>query len=99
MCRIILAHGRFRAAAVLEAAVAMSTGRTADYEGPARRHVDGWGAIWRDPRAPNGLAVHRDVRPIEASAGESVLPRVETDFMAVHVRHATLAENRGMAYT
>ncbi|WP_437957467.1 class II glutamine amidotransferase [Sorangium sp. So ce119] len=99
MCRLILAHGRFSTVALLDAAVAMSTGRTAEHEGPTRRHPNGWGAVFRDPRAPHGLAVHRDVRPIEHSVGESIVPRVDTDFLVVHVRHATLARNQGIGCT
>ena len=99
MCRMILAHGRFSAAAIVDAAIAMSTGRTADHEGPTQCHPNGWGAVFRDPRAPHGLAVHRDVRPIEQSAPESIVPRIDTTFLVLHVRHATLARNQGLACT
>jgi|HubBroStandDraft_6_1064221.scaffolds.fasta_scaffold906316_2 predicted glutamine amidotransferase len=99
MCRIILAAGRFSASAILDAAVSMSAGRTADHEGPTRQHPNGWGAVWRDPRAPYGLAVHRDVRRIVDSLDASPLRSVETDFLVVHVRHATLARNQGIDCT
>ncbi|MEU9607609.1 class II glutamine amidotransferase [Streptomyces sp. NPDC048057] len=99
MCRIILARGAFDTAAVVEAALAMSTGRTAAHEKPEMRHAHGWGALWRAPDAPGGLGVHRDERPIAESIEESPLRTVQSDFLAVHVRHATLEHHRGPGYT
>jgi predicted glutamine amidotransferase len=96
MCRLILAQGTFSSAKVLEAAMMMSCGRTANHDGPTQRHPDGWGAVWRDGK---DLAVHRDVEPIEASAARSPVGDLATDFLAIHVRHATLARNHGMQFT
>jgi predicted glutamine amidotransferase len=100
MCRLILARGRFDARAIINAAVAMSEGRTADHEGPTRCHPNGWGAVWKQVGAPHGLALHRDTRPISTGVVESSpVWSVETDFLAVHVRHATLARNAGLEFT
>jgi glutamine amidotransferase len=100
MCRLILAVGRFRASDVLDAAVAMSTGRTADHDGPIQVHPNGWGAVWRSPDAAHGLAAYRDVRPLdEQSLADSPLPGIATDFLAVHSRHATLERNSGLDCT
>jgi glutamine amidotransferase len=100
MCRLILAVGRFSVADVLAAAVAMSTGRTADHDGPIQVHPNGWGAVWRSADAPHWLAAYRDVRALdERSLSESPLPGVATDFLAVHSRHATLARNTGLDCT
>lgn len=100
MCRLVLAQGRFDVRAIVHAAVAMSEGRTADHEGPTRCHRNGWGAIWKEAGAPNGLALHRDTRPISTEGVESSpVWGKETDFLAVHVRHATLARNAGLEFT
>ncbi|MFI6015450.1 class II glutamine amidotransferase [Streptomyces sp. NPDC051243] len=99
MCRLILAQGRFESRAVLDAAVAMSCGRTADHDGPTDVHPNGWGAVWRDAGAVNGLGVHRDVRPLSESWQESPVPDLTTDFLAIHARHATLPQNHGIQFT
>jgi glutamine amidotransferase len=96
MCRLILAKGKFSSARILDAAIAMSCGRTADHEGPIQRHPNGGGATWRHG---GRLAIHRDVRSIEDSAGASPVSDLTTDFLAVHVRHATLARNHGAEFT
>lgn len=99
MCRLILAQGRFSARAVLDAAVAMSCGRTADHDGPTDVHPNGWGAVWREEGAAHGLAVHRDVRPLAESWHESPVGEVSTDLLAIHARHATLPRNHGPGFT
>jgi predicted glutamine amidotransferase len=96
MCRLILAQGTFSSAQVLDAAVMMSCGRTANHDGPTQRHPNGWGAVWRDG---DELAIHREVEPIEQSAARSPIGELSTRFLAIHVRHATLARNHGMQYT
>ncbi len=99
MCRLILATGRFDAGAILDAAVDMSCGRTADHDGPTDVHPNGWGAVWRQPDAPHGLAVHRDTRPLGESCDDSPVRGLETGFLAIHARHATLARNQGLKCT
>ena len=95
MCRLILAHGTFLARDILSAALAMSQGLTATGEGPTRCHPNGWGAVWRDLESGR-LVTHRDERTICQDA----LPRgLDTDTLAVHVRHATLARTRGREFT
>lgn len=99
MCRLILAKGRFSARAIADAAVAMSEGHTAQHEGPIRCHPNGWGALWKSPGSRHGLEAHRDTRTILEGLEDSPVPRLETDFLAIHVRHATLSHTRGLEYT
>lgn len=96
MCRLILAHGKFSSARILDAAIRMSCGQTADHEGPTQRHPNGWGALWWQS---NRIAIHRDVRSIDESADRSPIRELDTSFLAIHVRHATLARNHGMECT
>lgn len=96
MCRLILAQGQFQAADVLRAAINMSCGVTAQHDGPTQRHPNGWGAVWREG---GRLMIHRDAAPIEETGHSSPIGQLETDFLAVHVRHATLARNHGAQYT
>ncbi|MBJ6766058.1 class II glutamine amidotransferase [Myxococcaceae bacterium JPH2] len=99
MCRLILASGRFQARDILEGAVAMAVGQTARHDSPLLYHPDGWGAVWRDSTSPSGISMVRDPRPAEVTALGSDLARVQTDFLAVHVRRASLSTTRGSAYT
>lgn len=99
MCRLIMASGLFSSAEILRAAEDMSCGRTADHDGPTNVHPNGWGAVWREAGLADGIAFHRDVRPLTESAAESPVPAVTTDFLAVHARHATLARNHGPEFT
>lgn len=95
MCRLILATGEFSSARILDAAIAMSCGRTAEHDGPTQVHLDGWGAVWRDG---DRLAIHRDARPIEDGAADSPVGALATRFLAVHVRYATPEAGRGPAF-
>lgn len=99
MCRMILAMGEFSTQFVLNAALSMSEGITANHDGAIRRHLNGWGAVWRDNSATHGLSIHRDVRSIKESLIETSLYEIKTDFLAVHVRHATLVHNQGIEFT
>jgi glutamine amidotransferase len=74
----------------------MSCGRTADHEGPTQHHPNGWGAVWSEG---GRIAYHRDVRAIADSADQSPIRDLTTSFLAVHVRHATLARNHGAECT
>jgi glutamine amidotransferase len=96
MCRLILARGEFSSAQIVDAAIAMSCGRTADHDGPSRVHVDGWGAVWRHD---GGLAIHRDARAIADGADASPVRALTTQFLAVHARYATSGAGRGAAFT
>ncbi|WP_207794520.1 class II glutamine amidotransferase [Nostoc sp. UIC 10630] len=99
MCRMILALGSFSTQSVLNAALSMSEGMTASHDGPICRHPNGWGALWRNSLASHGLSVHRDTRSIKESLRQSLLHEIETDFLTIHVRHATLAHNQGIECT
>lgn len=98
MCRMILASGAFDAGRVLAAAVAMSRGETADHDNATTCHRHGWGAVWRDP-ATGRVQSHRDPRPAWQGIPDSPLDGLVTDFLAVHVRNATLPEKQGGRYT
>ncbi|MFS2221501.1 class II glutamine amidotransferase [Pantoea sp. B65] len=92
MCRMIMAQGHFSVAAVMNAARAMSCGETAQHDGPIRQHPNGWGCLWLD----NGKV--RTLRGTGTFA--DALPSIDIDsirgqFLAVHVRHATLSKNTG----
>lgn len=97
MCRMILAHGRFSSLAVLHAARAMSEGCTATHDGPIKQHLNGWGAVWIG--TDGGMHVHRDRRPMTESMLNELPGAQNTSFLAVHVRHATLAHNQGLEFT
>ncbi|WIM94525.1 hypothetical protein ACTOB_006552 [Actinoplanes oblitus] len=99
MCRLIVATGDVPVPRIVRAAVAMSTGRTADHDGPITRHPNGWGAVWADPGSPTGLRSHRDVRPMADSWHEAPFAGLRTPVLAIHVRHATLPHNLGEPFT
>lgn len=99
MCRLILARGDFRTDDIVDAALAMSTGITADHEGPIRVHPNGWGAVWQDPAVEGGLGIYRDVRSMADSVHESPVRSVRSDFLTIHTRHATLQRNAGLQFT
>ncbi|BAZ52765.1 hypothetical protein NIES4103_54300 [Nostoc sp. NIES-4103] len=99
MCRMILAMGSFSTHSVLNAALSMSEGVTASDDAPICRHPNGWGALWRNKTVSEGLSVHKDTRSFKESFEQSLLHKIETDFLVVHVRHATLTHNQGIEYT
>lgn len=96
MCRMILAHGRFDSAAILEAARAMSCGESATHDGPIKQHPNGWGCLWLEDgeiRTLHGTGAFADALP-----GIDV-DRLRSRFLAVHVRHATLSKNHGLEFS
>ncbi|MDV9199085.1 class II glutamine amidotransferase [Streptomyces sp. Wh19] len=95
---MILASGAFDAADILAAAVAMSRGETANHDNATTCHRHGWGAVWRDP-ATGKVDSHRDPRPAWQAIPDSPLTGLVTDFLAVHVRNATLPEKQGLRFT
>lgn len=99
MCRIILANGEFRADDIVDAALAMSAGLTADHEMPEQVHRDGWGAVWLIDPQTGTLGVHRDVQPIGQSIDKSPVRSVRSKFLAIHSRRASLENNRGLKFT
>lgn len=83
MCRMILAHGRFEVAAVMDAARAMSCGETACHDGPIREHPNGWGCLWRDKGRIRTL---HGTGTFAAALPDIDLTAIHTDFLSVHVR-------------
>lgn len=98
MCRMILAAGTFDSADILAAAVVMSRGETADHDNATVCHRHGWGAVWRDTGSSE-LGSRRDTRPAWQGIPDGVLTGLSTDFLAVHVRNATLPEKQGVRFT
>jgi Glutamine amidotransferases class-II len=99
MCRIIMATGAFDAGEIVEGAIAMAAGQTANHDSSFVVHPDGWGAVWRDPSSASGLAVRRDARSATESALESGLATIRTDFLAIHVRHANNPTTKDARFT
>ncbi|MEU9410989.1 hypothetical protein AB0E08_35595 [Streptomyces sp. NPDC048281] len=98
MCRMVLASGSFDTADILAAAITMSRGETADHDNATICHRHGWGAVWRDLRTGK-LASHRDPSPAWQGMPDSTLTDLQTDFLAVHVRNATLPAKQGIRFT
>jgi len=96
---MIMATGLFEAKDIVAAATAMSIGETADHDNRTTAHAHGWGAVWRTPEKPGELSVYRDPRPFAESAAESGITEIAADFLAIHVRNATLPRQRGMRFT
>lgn len=98
MCRLLLARGEFDVQQMLDAALGMSLGKTADHNGPTQVHPNGWGAVWREGGPGGTLAFHRDPGPMCDGLHDSPLPGLRTDFLAIHSRHATLPANVGPSF-
>lgn len=98
MCRMIMASGDFDVAKIMAAAVAMSRGESADHDNATVRHCHGWGAIWRNVRTGD-LGIHRDTRPAWQGIPSSGLTKQPMDFLAIHVRNATLKAQEGAGFT
>lgn len=96
MCRMILAQGNFSTSAVFEAAVAMSRGVTATHECPIKQHSDGWGCLWFEDGEIRTM--HSDEWLAEEAYSLS-LNHINSSFLAIHVRHATLATNQGKTFS
>jgi predicted glutamine amidotransferase len=96
MCRMIAAVGKFDAASIASAAVAMSQGRTASHEYPSRRHFDGWGAVYLD--AHNRLGCVRDEAPISNDRACSRLNDAVGRLLVVHARAASVKSKTGIDY-
>lgn len=96
MCRMIAAVGRFDSAPIANAAVAMSQGRTATHEFPARHHFDGWGAVYLD--AQNRLVCVRDEAPISNGRAHARLNEADGRLLEVHARAASIKSKTGIDY-
>lgn len=93
---MIAAVGRFDAASIANAAVAMSQGRTANHEYPARRHFDGWGAVRLD--AQGRLGCVRDEAPISRDRADSRLAGAQGRLLVIHTRAASVKSKIGIDY-
>jgi predicted glutamine amidotransferase len=96
MCRMIAAAGRFDEASIVNAAVAMSQGRTAAHEFPNRRHFDGWGAVYLD--AHDRLGCVRDEAPILNDRAHSRLTDAQGRLLVIHARAASIKSKTGIDY-
>ena len=96
MFRMIAAIGKFDAASIASAAVAMSRGRTAEHEFPERRHFDGWGAVYLDAR--HRLGCIRDDRPIANDRAHARLNAADGRLLVVHTRAASVQSKTGLDY-
>lgn len=99
MCRMILATGTFDPRRIVDAAVSMATGSTADHEAWFPDHPNGWGAIWHDPTTSTRISALRDIRPIADSERRSELSSLKTGFLAIHVRRAMPPTLIGLEFT
>ncbi len=98
MCRLVMALGKFSIEKLVDAAIGMSEGRLSDHDGPLLKHINGWGAVWRDRNSPTGISVYRNVGQIDLNVAKEVLQNVDTDFLAIHIRHATVSKNVGINF-
>lgn len=96
MCRMIIACGEFSVADVIKAARAMAAGEIIKHDGSIKQHPDGWGCLW----ISNGQVrvLHGDDNFVEASSRVKILDE-NIEFLAVHVRHATLSKNMGVQFS
>ncbi len=99
MCRMILAHGVFNPAEILDGAIEMSEGRTARHNNPIRTHRDGCGLLLHHPGEKQSWSVFRSTSPLSESTIEPHLFEKPCDLMVVHARHATLSKNLGLEFT
>ncbi len=97
---MIMALGNFSVSKVISAAVAMSKGETSRCITPTKRHPNGWGMIWNksNHHATHKLSHFRCEKAIENSINLAPLDQITGNFLAVHVRHATLAHCIGIEY-
>jgi glutamine amidotransferase len=93
---MIVAVGKFDAASIVNAAVAMSQGRTADHEYPDRRHFDGWGAVYLDVQGR--LECIRDEAPISGDRAGSRLNEADGRLLVIHTRAASIKSKTGIGY-
>lgn len=97
MCRLIIGFGNIKADDLLTAALNMSTGRTANHDGPITCHPNGWGMVWHDPESDSRLSTFKNEQALEQTM--HLAPKItDSKMIAVHVRHATLSKNVGPAF-
>lgn len=99
MCRMILALGEFEITQVVDAAIAMSLGKTSVKNAPSLTHQDGWGMIWHNPNSPEKLHCSRQNKAIITSFDGTQFENFSTNFLAIHVRHASLPQCNGLQHT
>jgi predicted glutamine amidotransferase len=98
MCRLILAIGKFKSKDIAVAATEMCLGLHTNVRAPIHRHPHGWGAIWLDSASPPQLKLHRSGADLASDSGRSMIEQLDTHFLAMHARFASVSENAGVAY-
>ncbi len=96
MCRMILARGDFSVEQVIEAARAMCSGESAQHDGPIKEHPNGWGCLWLEGDQVRTL---HGTGSFAKSIQEIDVSKINTRFLAIHVRHATLSKNMGIEFS
>jgi glutamine amidotransferase len=98
MCRLILAIGKFNSKDIAIAAAEMSLGLHTTVRAPIYRHPNGWGAIWQDSTSPRQLRLHRSSADLASDVDRSMIEALDTRFLALHARYASVSENTGIKY-
>ncbi|MHC8314646.1 class II glutamine amidotransferase [Pseudomonas sp. LB3P31] len=96
MCRMIIACGIFSSRDVLDAARAMSAGETAAHDSPIKQHPNGWGCLWIENDKIKTMHSEGNFAEESLKIDSS---KIDTKFLAVHVRHATLSRNSGVEFS
>jgi glutamine amidotransferase len=100
VCRFILAWGKFDSKEITVAASEMSLGKHTASRAPIRRHPHGWGAIWLDHCSRHRLETHHSTADLGSeNIDQLLIPRVETSFMAIHSRYASVPSNVGLDFS
>lgn len=93
-----MALGKFSKEKIIEAAVHMSEGKTLHSRAPTSCHPNGWGAVW-STKENNTISIYRNSEPISATVKRLPLNEISGNFLAIHVRHATMSTKIGLKFT
>lgn len=99
MCRMIMALGDFSINKIIDAAINMSEGKTATHLCPTYSHPNGWGIVWSNPKNRDNLSIYRNSESISKTIHLLPFNQISTNFLAIHVRHATIATKVGLKFT
>ncbi|WP_342627342.1 hypothetical protein AAC691_13905 [Nguyenibacter vanlangensis] len=96
---MILAVGNITVRDIFDAAVAMSSGLTADHDGPITCHPNGWGAVWVNKEDSNTFHYFRSTFPLfKADFETTPLAGSAPHMIAIHARHATVPTKIGLRF-